>query len=352
MLLAAAASGLVTYVLYRIARFLNDFPGPARFILQIADDSMGAENLVIILALLLFAVAFYLMTGGTIRRIGKIIEAVRRIEGGSLETRIEAGSDDELGDLSAAINGMAGRMEALLAEERQAEQAKRDLITSVSHDLRTPLTSIVGFLDLMRERKGKSEAELERYASIAHGKALRLQTLINELFDYTRVGFAGARLNLETISLNELAGQIAEEFYPAFHAAGLQCRLSLPDERVVVRADGELLHRLLDNLIQNALQYGGEGGAVDIALVRAPAGAIVTVTNYGPPIPAEHLPRIFDRFYRAERSRSRATGGTGLGLAIAAGIAGLHGGTINASSGADGTHFRVFLPYQAREGKR
>jgi signal transduction histidine kinase len=342
--LAAGASALATYLLYYIARQIYDNSATARLLLGALHRSAFGQALIYIAAMALFVAAFLLLIRGSIRRMERIVRAVRQMEGGSLSVRIEDQPGDEIGDLSRAVNGMAEKLGRSIEEERRAEQVKRDLITSVSHDLRTPLTSVIGFQGLLMDRAHHSDEELERFASIAHKKALRLQALIDELFEYTKVSYSGLRVEKRPIDLGELIGQIAEEFYPAFGDAGLECRLSLPDEKVTVQADGELLHRLFENLLNNAAKYGAQGRFVDIALSRAPGRAVCSVTNYGQPIPQEDLQRIFQRFYRVEQSRSRKTGGTGLGLAIAANIAQLHGGSITATSGAEGTSFTVELP--------
>ncbi len=344
MMAAAAAALAVTFLLYLFAVRLNDQLSLARSLFSIIRSRTNEQFLVIGFALVLFVITFFLLTRRSIQRINRIIAGVRKMEQGKLETRIEVNSSDEIGYLAATINNMAGKLKQSIDEERQAEQAKRDLITSVSHDLRTPLTSIIGFQGLLMDRAHHSDEELERFAAIAHKKALRLQVLIDELFEYTKVNYSGYQLNRQNINLNELVGQIVEELYPVFDQAGMVCRTSVPGDRLMLWADGELLHRLLENLLNNAVKYGSEGVYVDVAVRSAPGAAVLTVTNYGPAIPPEALPHIFQRFYRVEQSRSRQTGGTGLGLAIAASIVQMHGGTIAADSGPNGTVFTIQLP--------
>ena len=347
MAVSAAAALAFAYLLYMLAARLNDQLYLARVVFDAIRGGVDAQFLILGTALALFILIFFLLTRRSIQRVNRIIAGVKRMEEGRLETRIDVHSADEIGSLAAAINHMADRLKSSIDEERRSEQAKRDLITSVSHDLRTPLTSIIGFQGLLMDRSHHNDEELERFASIAHKKALRLQSLIDELFEYTKVSYSGYQLNRQSINLNELTGQIVEEMYPVFDQAGMQCRLVVPDERVCLFADGELLHRLLENLLNNAVKYGAEGIYVDVTLRARAAEAELIITNYGPAIPQEELPYIFQRFYRVEQSRSRQTGGTGLGLAIAANIVQMHGGTIAAASGASGTHFRVRLPIAA-----
>jgi signal transduction histidine kinase len=342
--LSAGAAALATYALLAAARWLNDLNPLMRGLFGVVRNTAGETTVTVAVGLLLFILAFFLMTRRSVRQIEAIIDAVRQMERGRLDTRVDVAASDEIGELAAAVNGMADRLSASLEEERRSEQAKRELIASMSHDLRTPLTSIIGFLELLTDRSGRTGEELERFASISHKKALRLQGLIDELFEYTRVGYDGVRLNREAINLNELLGQMAEEFYPVFERSGIACRLHIPDARIVAAADGELLHRLMENLLNNAVKYGAEGRFIDLHLGKTENFALIEVVNYGPAIPPEHLPNIFRRFYRAEQSRSRLTGGTGLGLAIAAGIVELHGGAITAESDERSTRFRVSLP--------
>ncbi len=344
MAAAAAAALAFTYLMYLLAARLNDQIGLARMLFDAIRSRIDAQFLVFGIALALFVIIFFLLTRRSIQRINRIIAGVRQMESGKLDTHIDVGPADELGNLASTINQMAGKLKQSIEEERQSEQAKRDLITSVSHDLRTPLTSIIGFQGLLMDRSHHSDAELERFAAIAYKKSLKLQTLIDELFEYTKVSYSGYPLNRQLINLNELVGQVVEEMFPVFDQAGVACRLSVPDERIALWADGELLHRLLENLLNNAVKYGAEGVHIDVAVRSASDAAILTVTNYGPAIPREALPHIFQRFYRVEQSRSRQTGGTGLGLAIAANIVQMHGGTITVESGQSGTTFTARFP--------
>lgn len=342
--LSAGTAGILTYILYQLAMRIYDSSTAIRRILQAVRLALGDVTIAAFAGLLLFVIIFFLVTRKSVNRIEGIIAAVKRMEHGDLDARIEVTSKDEIGELASAINNMAGKLRNSMEEERQAEQIKRDLITSVSHDLRTPLTSIIGFQGLLMDRSHHSDGDLERFAVIAHKKALWLQAQIDELFEYTKVSFGGLRLQKRSIDLNELAGQLVEEMYPVFEQAGMQCRLNAPNERLDMQADGELLHRLIENLLNNAVKYGSDGKFVDVSLQKSGLIYEMKVANYGPPIPKEELNNIFKWFYRVEQSRSRKSGGTGLGLAIAANIAELHNGTITAESDTGKTCFTVRLP--------
>lgn len=291
-----------------------------------------------------FIVFFFLLTSRTTVYLEEISEAVGRIAGGDLSVSIPKRFNDELGELAANVNRMAQQLSESLEEERRAEQAKTELITSVSHDLRTPLTSVLGYLQLIEQHSTADAGELHRYALIARQKALRLQKLIDGLFEYTRLAYGGLQPHPQPISLNNLLRQLSEEFVPILRQAEMRQELDLPESRIEVNADGDLLVRVFDNLFANAVRYGSEAGWMRVSLTADAAQAQVRVANRGKPIPPEDLPHIFDRFYRVDKSRNEQGGGAGLGLAIARQIVELHGGTITVVSGAAGTEFTVRLP--------
>lgn len=293
--------------------------------------------------LILFTVAFTLLSASTLRYLSDISKGVNQIASGDLDVHIPIRNADELGRLADDINQMAARLKKSIEEERKAERSKNDLITSVSHDLRTPLTSILGYLDLVDSDQYEDEVTLRHYVGIAHDKACALKGLIDDLFEFTRVNHGSFSLKLETVNLSRLLEQLAEEFVPVLQKAGMEHRLCLPARKVSVQADTALLVRVFENLMSNAIRYGSEGRFVDIELKRENERAVVGFANYGPPIPDSEIYRIFDRFVRIEGSRSRDTGGAGLGLAIAKSIVELHGGSIRAYNEDARTVFEVSL---------
>ncbi len=304
---------------------------------------VGIQPVMIILGVLLFLLIFLLLFKRTIKYIEEISESVREISQGNLDTRIAVKTTDELGKLANNINSMTEKLKSSIEDERNAERTKNELVTSVSHDLRTPLTSILGYLGLIVNNKYRGEDELKHYAGIAFKKSKKLNRLIDELFDFTRISYGGMKLKTSEINLGSLLEQLTEEFFPVFKESGMECRLSIPKERIAIIADGDLLARVFENLITNAVRYGSEGKYIDIELSVNLSNAVVKVTNYGTPISQKDIPYIFDRFYRAEQSRSQQTGGTGLGLAIAKNIVELHCGSISVATGDNSTTFEVKL---------
>ena len=226
---------------------------------------------------------------------------------------------------------------------REAEQRKNDLIVYLAHDLKTPLTSVIGYLTLLRDEPDLSPEFRARYTGVALDKAERLEDLINEFFDITRFNLTHLELEKQPVDLSRMLQQVASEFAPMLDERGLTCQLELP-EAMVCPCDPDKLARVFDNLLRNACHYSTAGTAVRIFAVVEEDGIILTFTNTGITIPPEKLGRIFEQFFRLDASRATRTGGAGLGLAIAKEIVELHGGTISAQSVDGVTAFTVRLP--------
>ena len=226
---------------------------------------------------------------------------------------------------------------------RAAEQRKNDLVVYLAHDLKTPLTSVIGYLTLLRDEPQLSPELRARYTHIALEKAERLEDLINEFFDITRFNLTHLELEKQPTDLTRMLQQVVSEFQPMLAEADLTCRLDLP-ERLLCPCDGEKLSRVFDNLLRNASYYSLPGTEVRIAGGSDGETITLTFTNAGKTIPQEKLDRIFEQFFRLDSSRATRTGGAGLGLAIAKEIVELHGGAIRAESAHDTVTFTVCLP--------
>ncbi|MFD2328581.1 sensor histidine kinase [Cohnella sp. GCM10020058] len=306
-------------------------------------DRFGRSITLAFAILALFIVYLFVFSHGTIRYLLRITQGVGEIAEGKFDSRIPVRTGDELGVLADRLNRMSEQLKRSIEDERRTERAKTELVTNVSHDLRTPLTSIVGYLGLIEQDRYRDEVELRHYTGIAYDKALRLQGLINDLFEYTRTS-GGLPLRLSRLNLVEMLGQLAVQFRLQFEQAGVEAVTMLAEKELIVSADGDKLVRVFENLIDNAIRYGKDGRRIEIKARREGTEAVAEIVNYGEPLPPSAIPLLFDRFYRLEQSRSRHTGGSGLGLAIAKNIVELHVGTIVATSGESGTTFRVRLP--------
>lgn len=280
----------------------------------------------------------------------RIAEGANEVASGRLDYRFD--SDQSYGELTRiteSINRMAEQLDRSMQDERLAEKTKNDLITGVSHDLRTPLTSILGFLEVIEQDRYRDEVELRHYINIAYVKSRALKRLIDDLFEYTRIG-SGMPLAIEELDLTGLLQQLVEEFVPQLDQASMSYRLDAPDSPLLIEADGGLLVRAFENLLTNAIRYGSGGKYLDMEIEQEGDAAIVRIMNYGEPIPPSDLPFIFDRFYRGDRSRS--SGGTGLGLAIVKSIAEVHEGKVSVRSGRIRTVFEITLPIRQPSANR
>ncbi len=230
---------------------------------------------------------------------------------------------------------------AILA--REAEQRKNDLVVYLAHDLKTPLTSVIGYLTLLRDEPQLSPEFRARYTGIALDKSLRLEDLINEFFDITRFNLTTLTLEKETVHLSRMLEQITSEFLPILAEKDLHWQTRL-EPNVELVCDPAKMERVFDNLIRNAVNYGYPGTEILLSLESSARRIIITVSNHGKTIPPDKLNRIFEQFFRLDSSRATATGGAGLGLAISREIVELHGGSISAASENERITFTVELP--------
>lgn len=226
---------------------------------------------------------------------------------------------------------------------RENEQKKDELIVYLAHDIKTPLTSMIGYLSLLSEIKDMPQEQRNRYIDSALDKSYRLEYLINELFDVARFNSEKIVLEKEEINLNLMLEQIADDFYPTLKEMNKKINFT-SDEKTILYADPDKLSRVFNNLIKNAVNYSKENTDIDISILNKENQATVKITNKGKQIPKEKLDKIFEKFYRLDSSRTSKTGGSGLGLAIAKEIVELHGGRIYAESDMKETTFSVILP--------
>lgn len=314
-------------------------------ILQTNDQTMLFSILLyVFIGILIFSLSFALMQHRQVQYMQKLTFAMHSIASGDLNTTVEIEGDNELSAMAMELNQMAAQIRILMEREREAERTKNDLITNVAHDLRTPLTSIIGYLELLSSNRPLDENVRQKYLSIAYQKSRHLQLLIEDLFGFTRLGYGKITTQMSELDIVNLLEQLLDEFYPIFEQNHLQHHYSTNISSKIIIGDGTLLARLFDNLLNNAVKYGNDGKFIHVVLTAEEEYVTVDVINFGTIIPANELDAIFEKFYRMEQSRSIQTGGTGLGLAIAKNIVEVHGGTITAQSSLQGTVFKVVLP--------
>ena len=249
----------------------------------------------------------------------------------------------ELSLTERKINHIRHTLEQRKSEAAVAEQRKNDLVVYLAHDLKTPLTSVIGYLTLLRDERQISEELREKYLSISLEKAERLEDLINEFFEITRFSLSSITLEYSNVNLTRLLEQLTYEFQPMLSEKNLTCSLEM-ERDMTLRCDVNQMQRVLDNLLRNAVNYSFEGGTIRIGAAREGDDMKIRVSNRGNTIPKEKLERIFEQFYRLDSARSSRSGGAGLGLAIAKEIVELHQGTITARSEDERIEFEVTLP--------
>ncbi|MEF9939658.1 MAG: HAMP domain-containing sensor histidine kinase [Clostridium sp.] len=313
------------------------------FILQLTEMNTLMTLIYVLVGMAIFSFVFFMLQEKSLRYIAKISSAIQNISEGDLNTTVEVLGDDEFTAMAVNLNKMAGDIRRLMDKEREAEQTKNELITNVAHDLRTPLTSVLGYLELLSGDVQLSSDMQKKYIDIAYAKSKRLEKLIEDLFGFTKMSCGKLSMHVAKVDVVKLMGQLLEEFYPSFADKNLSYELQSNVPAKVIIADGNLLARLFDNLINNAIKYGADGKRVLVRIFAEESIVTISVTNYGYIIPPDELSLIFNKFYRVEQSRSTNTGGTGLGLAIAKNIVDMHGGTIQVTSDLNGTIFTVKL---------
>ena len=266
------------------------------------------------------------------------------------ESGDEINLSPELDFMEKKLNQIKNNLEKQKRAAREAEQRKNDLVVYLAHDLKTPLTSVIGYLSLLDEAPDMPPEQKAKYVGIALEKAYRLEQLINEFFEITRFNLQTIVLNKEKINLQLMLEQMADEFYPILHPQQKQISVNVPDG-LNLWGDRDKLARVFNNILKNAIAYSYENSIIDVSAQPQDKNIVITFTNQGNPIPREKLETIFEKFFRLDTSRSTNTGGSGLGLAIAKEIVNAHGGHIFAQSHGEKTIFTVVLPQKQEKDK-
>ncbi|MCM3175788.1 HAMP domain-containing sensor histidine kinase [Paenibacillus sp. MER 99-2] len=343
--LSMLASGAITYGVYKLMQY---FYSGVRAEDQLAEyrhfmKSVGDIYFFLLLFIPLAILFFFWFTKPYVTYFKDISVGIRHLANGDFQHRVQISSKDELGTIAEDINLASLKLKEAVERGDFAENSKDQLVVNLAHDLRTPLTSVLGYLDLLVKDDQLTEEQVKHFTSIAYTKSQRLEKLIDDLFEITRMNYGMLPLEKKRLDISELLRQMNEELYPVFEKNKLVTRLHI-DSDLVISGDGELLARVFENLLINAARHGKDGLYVDIYGHCEAGQVIVQVMNYGGHIDPQDLPHIFDMYYTGDRSRTPQEGGTGLGLFIAKNIVEQHDGVISAQSDVVRTVFEIRLP--------
>jgi signal transduction histidine kinase len=310
------------------------------------------HDLLLAIVLLVFAggmamVLGYFLSSTITERIGQLNDAAEYLAQGDLKTRVLVEGRDEVAALATTFNQMAEQLQAADKKQRELEGLRRELIAWVSHDLQTPLTSVRAILEALSDGMVEDPETVKRYLITAQRDVRSLSSLIDDLFHMAQLDAGGLPLNSAPASLGDLVSDTLESFTELAKQGQVTLEGHVDSGVDPVHMDTQAIGRVLNNLIGNALRHTPPKGRVSVQVGRTGNGVEVTVSDTGEGIRAEDLPRVFERFYRgdASRSRNRINGGAGLGLAIARSIVQAHGGDIRVESQAGkGTQFTFRIP--------
>ncbi|MDQ6423474.1 HAMP domain-containing sensor histidine kinase [Paenibacillus sp. LHD-117] len=343
--LSMAFSAAITFAIYRVAQLYYHTTKVEDPSTQIRDfiRQVGDVNFFLIFFIPLAIWFFFLLTKRYSRYFRDISDGIHRLAAGHFDTRVDISSKDEFGDIARDIHLAGEKLREALERGDFAENSKEQLVLNLAHDLRTPLTSVIGYLDFILKNDQLRPEQTKHYATIAYTKSQRLERLIEELFEVTRMNYGKLKIDRKPVDLSELLHQLSEEMYPVLENRGLTARLNVTPS-LMVQGDGELLARVFDNLLSNAAHYGKDGAFIDVNCMPDGEEVVVQIVNYGDQIASEDLPHIFEMFYTSDKARTYHEGSTGLGLFIAKNIVEQHKGSITAESSVIRTIFEVRLP--------
>lgn len=321
-----------------ITLFTGDYSAALDIFQRVFRDHSTFFVLMAIVVMFLIVLRIYLI------QFTKYFNEINR----GIDVLIDEDSEDvvlpsELASTEKKINSIRHTLEQRKLAAEISEQRKNDLVVYLAHDLKTPLTSVIGYLTLLRDENQISEELREKYLSISLKKAEHLEDLINEFFEITRFNLSNITLEYSRVNLTRMLEQLTYEFKPMFLEKHLKCELETVTD-IMIRCDVDKMQRVFDNLLRNAVNYSFDNSTIRIVTTQNEENLNIKFTNCGNTIPQEKLQRIFEQFYRLDTARGSRNGGAGLGLAIAKEIVELHGGSITAKSGNDIIEFEVTIP--------
>lgn len=350
--LAILVAAIVVILLLRSAGRGHIGNGITHVIVQLTDLSWddarivysiyirnNIDTIMAITAIIFFLLLFRFSLTWFTRYFDEIIVGIDQL---AEESQHRISMSPELGAMEEKLNQVKDKLERQAKEAQEAEQRKNDLVVYLAHDIKTPLTSVIGYLNLIEENPDMPAKQKAKYVHITLDKAYRLESLINEFFEITRYNLQTVQLKKEYIDLYYMLIQMTDEVYPQLSANGKQVKIHAAED-ITITGDSDKLARAFNNILKNAIVYSNDGSTINISAEVHGANAIIQFENEGT-IPQDKIGSIFEKFYRLDDARSSATGGAGLGLAIASDIIMLHGGAIEGESNQTHTLFTITLP--------
>ena len=317
----------------------------------VTENYLLAINMIYIVVLLgiaVFLLVFTLFVNKKVKYIKFLTNEVKVIKDEGFGKTIEVKGQDELAELCRSINNMSLELREKIDNEKKIEQNKNELITNVSHDLRTPLTSILGYVDLLKQNVFEDKEKFEEYINIIDERSKSLNTLINELFEYTKLNSHDIKLNYNPVEIGSLLDQITGEYSPIFKKEGLEIVSGIPEEDIFMNLDIQMIVRALENLLTNAKKYSVRNSQILVKLLKESDDVVISVENKVENISKDDLDNLFERFYKVDKARKMADS-TGLGLSIVKRVVELHKGLVKVELINDVIKFKIILPIQNKE---
>ncbi|KAI3349090.1 HAMP domain-containing histidine kinase [Clostridium botulinum] len=332
-------------ILIIISIVFKRYPNIQEYIGKDYFISINAFYIISFLGIAIFLITFVSLVNRKVKYIKFLTKEVKVIKDEGFGKTIKVKGKDELSELCQSINDMSLELRKKIDNEKIIEKNKNELITSVSHDLRTPLTSIIGYVDLLKKNEFNDKEKFDNYIEVIDERTKSLNRLINELFEYTKLTSHDIKLNYSRLEIVSLIEQMVGEYTPIFNKENLEVIKDITDKDIFINADIEKIVRVLENLLTNAIKYSVKNSKVLIKLFEENDYVVVSVLNKAKDITEDDLKNIFERFYKVDKSRKEQDS-TGLGLSIVKRIVELHNGEIDVNLNEDIIEFKISLPLE------
>ncbi|UFJ40336.1 HAMP domain-containing histidine kinase [Brevibacillus humidisoli] len=336
-----------------VLTLLQSFLIAGLFIVQVNDHSLGIAQAALFAALFALTAMLLVARIHFLSALKSMVAALRRAIQGNVNTRLLADHGRWFNEVIFAINELIEQTAKIQVQTVKSEAARKSLLANISHDIRTPVTSIIGYVDALKDGIAISDEERREYLEILSRKALSLKDLIDEIFEMAKLDADDISFKLESLDFAELTRESVIEFLPEMKKQGINLNAAIPDTKCHIVADRLSMLRIIRNLLKNALQHGKDGKVVGVELIETATDYQLSIWDKGAGISEDDLPHVFERMYRTDRSRSSSQGGSGLGLAIAKALVEKNRGAIWVESNpGTRTSFRCSIPKATLQNQR